>query len=418
MSVSLKKGNRISLSKEAISNNITLSNVAVGLGWDCNRNLFGGTFDLDAWALMVGEQDKELIYFGSKSDREKSLKHCGDNLTGQGDGDDETILMNLDGVPDRYSYIIVGVTIYGGIAKKQTFQDVENTFIRIYDKYTDIEICKYADQFRGELGNYSSMLFGVLVRTSDRQWEFIAVGSGGNFRNIRDVKSIYSVAAINDILNNNKGNQGGNKKMAVSLSKGAKVSLAKVAEDAGVQSLTKIVVGLGWDVNRYDGGSKFDLDAAAFMTGADGKIREEADFVFYGSTRKTADNKPCDSAESVIHTGDNRTGEGDGDDEQIIVDLTKVPAGVEKISFTVTIDQATERGQSFGQVENAYIHVEDQVSGTDLVRFDLGEDFSVETAIVVAELYRHNGEWKFNPIGSGFQGGLAALCGNFGIEVE
>lgn len=205
--------------------------------------------------------------------------------------------------------------------------------------------------------------------------------------------------------------------MAVSLSKGSKVSLAKVAADAGIASLTNIIVGLGWDTNRYDGGSAFDLDAAAFMLGANGKIREEADFVFYGSTRKTADGKPCDSVESVVHTGDNRTGEGDGDDEQIIIDLTKVPANVEKIAFTVTIYQADTRKQNFGMVENSMIHIVDKVTGTELVKYDLGEDFSSETAVVVAELYRHNGEWKFNAIGSGFQGGLAALCNNFGIAV-
>ena len=197
--------------------------------------------------------------------------------------------------------------------------------------------------------------------------------------------------------------------MAVSLSKGGKVSLAKVAADAGISGgLSKIVVGLGWDTNRYDGGAQFDLDAAAFMLGANGKVRNDSDFIFYN-------NKV---GQGVEHTGDNRTGEGDGDDEQIKVDLTAVPADVEKISFTVTIDQADVRNQNFGMVENAYIHIADEVTGTDLIRYDLGEDFSVETAIVVAELYRHNGEWKFNAVGSGFSGGLAALCGNFGINVE
>lgn len=206
--------------------------------------------------------------------------------------------------------------------------------------------------------------------------------------------------------------------MAVSLSKGGKVSLAKVAEDAGLSSLTKVVVGLGWDVNRYDGGAMFDLDAAAFLQGANGKVREEADFVFYNSVKKTAEGLRCDNAESVIHTGDNRTGEGEGDDEQLIIDLTKVPADVQKISITVTIDRADERKQNFGMVENSYVHIADSVTGTELIRYDLGEDFSVETAIVVAEFYRFNGDWKFNAIGAGFSGGLAALCANFGIDAN
>lgn len=196
--------------------------------------------------------------------------------------------------------------------------------------------------------------------------------------------------------------------MAVSLSKGGKVSLAKAAADAGISTLTKVVAGLGWDTNRYDGGDQFDLDASLFMCKGDGKCRSDADFIFYG-------NK---TGPGVTHTGDNRTGEGEGDDEQIIIELAAVPADVEKLAVAVTIDKAAERNQNFGMVENSYIRIFDEVSGTELVRYDLGEDYSIETAIVVGELYRNNGEWKFNAIGSGFQGGLKALCGNFGVEAE
>ena len=196
--------------------------------------------------------------------------------------------------------------------------------------------------------------------------------------------------------------------MAVSLSKGQKVSLAKVAADAGIPKLEKVLVGLGWDVNRYDGGSQFDLDASAFMAGADGKCKDESGFIFYGHKEGVG----------VTHTGDNLTGEGDGDDEQIIVDLNAVPADIEKVSFTVTIYDAERRNQNFGMVENAYIRVVDANSNVELTRYDLGEEFSIETAVVTAELYKHNGEWKFNAIGSGFQGGLTALCKNFGIDAE
>ena len=198
--------------------------------------------------------------------------------------------------------------------------------------------------------------------------------------------------------------------MAVSLSKGGKVSLVKAASDAGVDNaaaLTKLMVGLGWDVNRYDGGAEFDLDAAAFMLAGTGKVRSSDDFIFYNQK----------VGPGVEHMGDNRTGEGEGDDEVINVDLSQVPADVEKIDFTVTIDQADAQHQNFGMVENSYIRVCDAASGTELIRYDLGEDFSVETAVVVAELYRHGGEWKFNAIGSGFQGGLAALCSNFGVDI-
>ena len=192
--------------------------------------------------------------------------------------------------------------------------------------------------------------------------------------------------------------------MAINLTKGQKVDLTK-----GNPSLKKLMVGLGWDTNRYDGGADFDLDAAAFLLGADGRVPVDADFVFYGNLKHNSG--------SVEHMGDNLTGEGDGDDEQILVDLSKVPANIEKIAFTVTIYEAEQRKQNFGQVSNSFIRIVDEEKNQEIVRYDLGEDFSIETAVVVGELYRHNGEWKFNAIGSGFQGGLAALCGHYGIEV-
>ena len=192
--------------------------------------------------------------------------------------------------------------------------------------------------------------------------------------------------------------------MPINLSKGQKVDLT-----TGNASLKHIMVGLGWDVNAFDSGADFDLDASAFMCGANGKCPTEKEFVFYGNLEHPSG--------AVKHQGDNLTGEGDGDDEQIFVDLKAIPESVDKIAFTVTIYEAQERRQNFGQVSNAYIRIVDEDTNQELIRYDLGEDFSIETAIVVGELYRHNGEWKFNAIGSGFQGGLAALCGHYGIQV-
>jgi tellurium resistance protein TerD len=192
--------------------------------------------------------------------------------------------------------------------------------------------------------------------------------------------------------------------MAVSLKKGQKVDLTKTNP-----GLKKVLVGLGWDTNKYDGGHAFDLDTAAFLLGENGKVATDADFVFYNNTNHASG--------SVSHMGDNLTGEGAGDDEQLKVELGKVPAQVQKIAFTATIHEAAERAQNFGQVSNAFIRIVNEDTNEELMRYDLSEDFSIETAIVVAELYRHGSEWKFAAIGSGFEGGLAALCGNFGINV-
>jgi tellurium resistance protein TerD len=190
--------------------------------------------------------------------------------------------------------------------------------------------------------------------------------------------------------------------MAVNLTKGQKIDLTK-----GNPGLRNILVGLGWDTNRYQGAA-YDLDASAFLLGANGKAASISDFIFY--------NNATHVSGSVIYGGDNRDGEGDGDDETIRVDLSKIPVNIEKIAFTVTIDEAEERAQNFGQVDNAYIRVVNDSNGADLIRYDLGEDYSIETAVVVAELYRHGGEWKFSAVGSGFAGGLAALCRTYGLD--
>lgn len=193
--------------------------------------------------------------------------------------------------------------------------------------------------------------------------------------------------------------------MPINLSKGQKISLSKEAP-----GLTHIMVGLGWDINRYDGNADFDLDASAFLTGANGKCTCSGDFVFYNNLEHPSG--------AVKHMGDNRTGDGEGDDEQIFVDLAKIPTNIERIAVTVTIFDAEKRRQNFGQVSNAYCRMVNDDTGEEIIRYDLGEDFSIETAMVVGELYRHNGEWKFNAIGSGFSGGLAALCQNYGLDAE
>ncbi|PZD97027.1 chemical-damaging agent resistance protein C [Paenibacillus sambharensis] len=192
--------------------------------------------------------------------------------------------------------------------------------------------------------------------------------------------------------------------MSINLSKGQRIDLTK-----SNPGLTRAVLGLGWDTNRYTGGGDFDLDASAFLLYEDGKARSEEDFVFYNHLR--AYNG------AVEHTGDNRTGAGDGDDEQIRVDFTLVPPQITRIGITVTIHDGEARRQNFGQVSNAFVRLVDEGSGQEVLRYDLGEEFSIETAIVFCELYRHGADWKFQAVGSGFSGGLAALVRNYGLPL-
>lgn len=191
--------------------------------------------------------------------------------------------------------------------------------------------------------------------------------------------------------------------MGLSLSKGQNLSLTKTEP-----GLKKVVIGLGWDPRATDG-QQFDLDASVFLLNDAGKVRSEADFIFYNQVKS--------GCGSVEHTGDNRTGAGDGDDEQIKVDLSRVPADVQRIAITVTIDQADARRQSFGQVANAFVRILNEETGSEVVRFDLSEDMSTETAMIFAELYRHSGEWKFKAIGQGYAGGLRAMCHQYGINI-
>ncbi|QBD87932.1 TerD family protein [Clostridium tetani] len=192
--------------------------------------------------------------------------------------------------------------------------------------------------------------------------------------------------------------------MSINLKKGQKINLTK--DNPG---LNKAIIGLGWDTNKYSGGYEFDLDASAFLVGNNGKVNDDLNFVFYNNLQ--------DPSGAVVHTGDNRTGDGDGDDEQIIIDFSKVPSDIDKIAITVTIHEAQERGQNFGQVSNAFVRIVNEETDVEILRYDLSEDFSIETALVFCELYRNNGDWKFSAIGSGFSGGLEALCKNYSLQV-
>ena len=191
--------------------------------------------------------------------------------------------------------------------------------------------------------------------------------------------------------------------MAISLQKGGNVNLSKEAP-----GLSKMVVGLGWDTRSTDG-AEFDLDGAVFLLNSSGKVRSDADFVFYNNLKSTDG--------SIVHSGDNRTGAGDGDDETVTIDLTKVPADVDKIAVAVTIHEADKRNQNFGQVSKAFIRCVNAAGNTEIARYDLSEDSSTEAAMIFGEVYRAGSDWKFRAIGQGFKGGLGPLAKNFGVNV-
>jgi tellurium resistance protein TerD len=191
--------------------------------------------------------------------------------------------------------------------------------------------------------------------------------------------------------------------MGVNLTKGANVNLSKAAP-----GLNKVIIGLGWDARASDGAA-FDLDGSVFLLDAAGKVRGDADFIFF--------NNKTSACKSVEHGGDNTTGKGDGDDEKVSVTLNSVPADVQRIAFAATIHEADTRRQNFGMVSSAFIRVVDAATGTEISRYDLSEDASTDTAMTFGELYKHNGEWKFKAIGQGFKGGLGALAASFGVSV-
>ena len=191
--------------------------------------------------------------------------------------------------------------------------------------------------------------------------------------------------------------------MSISLVKGQKIEITKGT------GLTAVTFAMGWDKNIYDANEQFDLDIAVFLTGANGKVTSDADFVFF--------NQPTHPSGAIKFSGDNTTGDGNGDDETMAVDISKIPANINKLSFVATIYDASARMQNFGMVNNAYIRAYDTASKNEIFRYDLCEDYSLETGIIAGELYRHNGEWKFNPVGSGFANGLVAICQQFGINV-
>lgn len=404
MSISLTKGGTLSLSKSAPG----LQSVFVGLGWDVRqqeptktgsaikdmwssvrRSVTGGhAFDLDAFAFLVNDEGvipskNFIVYYGNLTAEGEAVKHLGDNLTGEGAGDDETVLVSLNQLQSNIQRIVFAVIIYHAKSRGQNFGMVQNAFIRIVNKDGNAELARY--NLSQNLDQETALIFGELYREGN-EWHFRAIGEG-------------FVGGLNELRQRFEQPQTG-----VSLTRGANMSLTQA--DPG---LSQIAVGLSWDA-RVTTGDAFDLDASAFLLGDNNKVLSDSHFIFF--------NQATSPDGSVQHMGDNLTGEGEGDDETIHVDLPQVETAINKIVFTVTIYSAEDRQQNFGMVSNAFIRVVNRKTGAELARFDLGEDYSTETAVVFGEVYRYNSEWKFRAVGQGYAGGLAAMANTYGVSVD
>ena len=364
MAISLQKGQKIDLQKKDGSQ---LTNILVGLGWKEVQQKGGlmGLFkqkadvDIDASVIMLNANGKiptkeEVIFFNHKDHPSGCVHHCGDNLVGG----------KMGGMDDS-EQILVDLT--------RVPQNIDRIVfvVNIYN-------CVQRKQHFGMVEN-------AYIRIVDK-------GAGETIAsyNLTEDYSGKTSMVVGEIF------------MPINLTKGQKISLSKEAPNLKIA-----LVGLGWDIKQYDSGADFDLDASIFLLDNTGKCAHDSDFIFYNNL----------SSGGVTHSGDNRTGEGEGDDEAVTIEFEKVPSYVEKIVVTVTIYEAQARGQNFGQVANAFVRLVDKQTGVELLRYDLGEDYSTETAIVFAEIYRHNGEWKFSAVGSGFNGGLEALCRQYGLSV-
>ena len=376
MPISLQKGQKVSLTK----GNPGLTKVVVGLGWDVNSFDTGGDFDLDAAAFLLGESGKvtssgDFVFYGNLKHSSGAVEHLGDNLTGEGAGDDEQIRIDLTKVPDNIQRIAFTVTIYEAESRRQNFGMVNNAFIRIFDETNGQEMLRYdlGEDFSIE----TAAVFGEVYKNNG-EWKFNAI------RSLRP-----RPGARPDILKEEIY-------MSVSLQKGQKISLTK-----GNEGLSKVIIGLGWDEAAKSKGGLFgslfgssgpaiDCDASAFVL-QNGKLTDKKDIVYFGNLKHYTG--------TVQHMGDNLTGAGEGDDEQIVVDLARVPAEYDRIVLVVNIYQAVQRRQHFGMIQNAFIRIVDARNNQEMCRYNLSENYDNMTAMIFGEVYRNNGEWKFNAIG-------------------
>lgn len=389
MAIDLKKGQKVDLTK----GNAGLKHLLIGLGWQ------SGDFDLDTAAFMLGangkvKSDNEFIFYGNLKHPSGSVEHKGDNLTGDGAKDAEQIVIDISKIPENVEKIDFTATIYDAQGRKQNFGMVKNAYIRAVNADTNEELIHY------DLGSEFSVETAIVVAEIYRykgEWKFNAIGSGyqGGLATLCKNFGITVKEEQNAPLNPPKDDILKIGNAPVNLKKGQKISLEK--KDG--KPLKHAMVGLGWDPADNSSGGFFsaftdniDLDAMAFIC-TNGKLQDRKDIVCFTNLKHYSN--------AVKHMGDNLTGDGEGDDEQIFVDLERLPAHYDRIVFAVNIFHFFKTKQHFGMIKNAFIRICDNDNGKELCRYNLSDNYDGMKAVIFGELYRLGGKWLFKPIGQG-----------------
>lgn len=376
---------------------VCLSKIRLGLGWKPQESK-GAPFDLDASVFLREASDKvrrdtDFIYYHRLESTCGEIKHGGDHRTGDENVDNETIHCNLEALSEDIVSVSIVASIYEAKRRWQTFDRVDDAYIRIVDEAQGKEILRYA--LHQEAGLAVCVHLGDLVRLPQGGWQFHAVGEGYS----QDLKAVAKKFGVKALRVRKK-----NETTAIHLQKGQNVSLSK--ESPGLKTVR---FGLGWDVSATDN-ADFDLDASALILGNDDKVLSDLHFVFYNNSQ--------DPSGAVSHSGDNQTGEGAGDDENLLVDLSKMPIEAKKVVFVVTIHEAEARRQNFGQIDNAYIRALNADNNSEIARYELTSEARAETAMIFGELYRHTEGWKFRAVGQDYAGGLAKVAKDFGVNIS
>ena len=390
MAMRLQRGQKTDLTQT----NAGLKRIRVSIGWDAKD------FDPDASVFLLNANDKvsreaDFVCYTNPKGGDGAVVHLGNNVIGKGHG--QQFWIDLTRIPAKVEKVVFAVTTHEADMPRQNFGQRSNTFIRIADDKTGTELVRY-DVDAG-LNRETAVVLGALYRYKGA-WKFHAIG-GGFSGGLATLCHNFGLEVEETPIPPEA-----DAPIATHITKGAKVELTQT-----YPGLTKIRVGLGWDAKKHSGAHSLDLDTSAFLLGPDNKAANERALVFRSNRRG--------GNESVVHVENHQSGKDPDDREQFQIAFKKVPPDIEKIAFAITIREAYARKQDFGLVSNPFIRIVNDETDTELLRYELGRNSgSRETVVIVGELYRHAEEWKFNAIGSGFSGGLMALCRHFGLQVS